>query len=80
MPGIELTKKWYFTIFGKMTMTKGVYDHGLTPFRGFCPWAKTSKAFQKAFSFSKVFFFTFYRIIPEMCRMWCVQLGLFCLN
>ncbi len=36
MPGIELTKKWYFTIFGKMTMIKGVYDHGLTPFRGFC--------------------------------------------
>ena len=31
MPGIELSKKWYFTIFGNMTMTKGVYDHGLTP-------------------------------------------------
>jgi hypothetical protein len=31
MPGIELTKEWYFTIFGKMTMTKGAYDHGLTP-------------------------------------------------
>ena len=25
----------YFTIFGIMTMTKGVYDHGLTPNRGF---------------------------------------------
>ncbi len=28
MPGIELTNKWYFSIFGKMTMIKGVYKFG----------------------------------------------------
>jgi len=32
MLSIELSKKWYFTIFGKMIMTKGVCDQGLTPF------------------------------------------------
>jgi hypothetical protein len=39
MPGIELSKKWYFTIFCNMTMTKEAFDHGLTSIRGFCPTA-----------------------------------------
>jgi hypothetical protein len=31
MLGIELSKKWYFTITGNMTVTKGLYDQSLTP-------------------------------------------------
>jgi len=56
MPGIELTKKWYFTIFGKMTMTKGVYGNGLTPIRVF---AQGQHFIQKSFIFFKSLFFHF---------------------
>jgi hypothetical protein len=35
MPGTELIEKWYFYHFRIMTMTKGIYYHGLTRFQGF---------------------------------------------
>ena len=45
----------HFTIFGIMTMTKGVYDHGLTPNRFFCQRAiflykKFTNIFESLFS------------------------------
>ena len=60
MHGTEISIKWYFTIFGIMTMTKGIYDHGLTPIRDF---AQGQHFNQKVLYFSKIYFFTFYRII-----------------
>ena len=35
MPGTELIEKWCFYHFRIMTMTKGIYYHGLTRFQGF---------------------------------------------
>ncbi len=65
MPDIELTKKWYFTIFGKMTMTKGVYDHGLTPFRVFFQEQHINQ--KKIYTFQKFIFslFTGYILLRQ---------------
>ena len=57
MPGIELSKKCYFTMFGNMTMTKKVIDHGLNSIQGFCPRATfLSKNF---YIFQNLFFHFF---------------------
>jgi hypothetical protein len=61
MHGTGLSIKWYFTIFGIMTMTKGIYDHGLTPSEIFAQGQHI--LIKKVLYFSKVYFFTFYRII-----------------
>jgi hypothetical protein len=60
MPGIELIKKWYFTMFGNMTMTKKVFDHGLNSIQGFCPRATF---LSKKFYIFKIYFITFLRIM-----------------
>ncbi len=62
MTGIELSKKWYFTIFGNMTMTKAVFDHGLTSIRGFGP---------RATFFSKKFY-TFQKFIFSLFTGLCI--------
>jgi hypothetical protein len=36
---LKEVEKCIFTIFGIMTMTKDVNDHGLIPIRDFCPRA-----------------------------------------
>jgi hypothetical protein len=56
MPSIELSKKWYFTIFGNMTMTKGVFYHCLTPIRDF---TQGQHFYQKSFILFKSLFFRF---------------------
>jgi len=43
-----------FTIFGIMTMTKGLYDHGLSPNRGFCQ--REIFLNKKLYTFRKFFF------------------------
>ena len=57
---LKTVKNFIFTIFGIMTMTKKVYDKGLTHFRGFAQGQHFTK---KVVYFSKVYFFNFYSII-----------------
>ena len=57
MPRTQNKKKNYFTIFGNLTMTKGVYDHDLTSIRVFCP--KANFLSKKFYTFQKILFSLF---------------------
>jgi len=52
-----------FTIYGIKAMTKSLYDHVLTRYRGF---AQGQHFYQKSFSLFEIFFFTFTAFIINL--------------